>query len=107
MEITSRREKFSGTVTLPDMLSFPQLAAFRKAHRAALAELAGGGDAEYYAALLPGVLAVVLEWKIEGVPEKPTIDTFPTRPMAAVLALLNEITTAIIDLQNEAETVPN
>lgn len=105
--ITSKNDRLTGSVDLPDMLTFPQLAAFRKAHRAALMELDGGGDAEYFAAVLPGVLAVVQRWDVEGIPERPTLDTFPTKPLRPILALLNEIVTAIIDMVREADETPN
>lgn len=104
--ITSPIERFSGTVVLSDPLTYPQVFAFEDA-LGAVRELGDEATARRtYYAILPGILACVEEWHLEGVPAKPTRDTFPASPgdsAARLLAwLLNEVTA----LNDEAKNVP-
>ncbi len=104
--ITSPVKRFAGTVVLSDPLTYPQVFAFQDALEAVKAL---GKDAHYlrvqYAAL-PGILTCVEEWKLEGVPEHPTMDTFPASPRASAARLVLSLFREITALNDEAENVP-
>lgn len=56
---------------------------------------------------VPAFIELVEEWHIEGIPERPTIDTFPAAPPATVGALvgwlIGEINAAIFGNNKDAE----
>lgn len=84
--ITSPVKRFSGSVVLPDALTYPQLMAWEQALAAAQGD--GKSNTEAWSQLLPGILACVSEWHIAGMPERPTPETFPATPRASALKLL-------------------
>ena len=100
--ITSPVKRFPGTVTIPNPPNFAQWMAWIAARQNALLEKAKetsedapgmtylelGFEDAYTVATLPGVLAVVEQWNIEGVPEAPSIATFPAAPRRSVGALV-------------------
>ncbi len=86
--VSSPVKSFPGSVVLADPLTHPQLVAFQRAHRAVQE---AGEDivwAEQRLLLLPGLLACVERWELQGIPENPTPDTFPASPERAVARLL-------------------
>ena len=104
--ITSPVKRFSGTVVLSDPLTYPQTFAFEDALAAARA-LGDDVDAKrIYYELLPGILACVEEWNLEGVPAHPTRDTFPSSPTRSAMQLASWLLGEITRLNDEAENVP-
>ena len=105
--ITSPVDKWPGTVTISDPLTFPQVIAFQEALDEARAL---GGDASMHAAnyaLLPGVFKCVEAWELDGIPEHPTPDTLPGTPALASAELLGWLIEEISNLFTEANEVPN
>lgn len=105
MVITSPIKRFPGTVTIPAYLTFPQATAWEKAGQAAqaLKDAPGSTDAEYLGAWLPGIMAVVEAWNLEGFdPASP-----PSTPRMSVIRLITWLIGAITELYQDAEEVPN
>ena len=91
-------EPFIGSVTFSDPLSLEQEAAIERANAAMRREmdsLGGIGASAIIAAILPGILACVEKWNIPGIPENPTVQTWPTRPRVAVSALVAWLLTEV------------
>ncbi len=84
--LTSPVKRFSGTVELSDPLTFPQYMAWSKAVQAAseqrdkLTAITVGYDDIVTEVMLPAILQCIEAWHIAGVPEKPTVETFPATP---------------------------
>lgn len=96
--ITSPVKRFPGTVTLPDYLNVPQATAWEKAQAAAEAiDREASTNAEYIAAWVGGITAVVQVWNLDGF----TADPFQTTPRLAVIELMawliREITRLYVD----------
>lgn len=107
-------EKFPGHIILPEFLTLPQVMAFEAA--------LGSIDAIVTTAIenkqervwfTPGdtdrlkvVLLVVKEWHILGVPEQPSLETFPFSPRKASHDLLTWVFRLVRDLW-AGESVPN
>lgn len=108
--ITSPVDRWPGTITLPDYLSFPQEAEWEDAIEAAggeeLALIDAASKPRPAMALLPAILGIVQEWRLEGFPEYPTLDTFPATPKLSSARLLAWIIGEIAALYEEAITVP-
>lgn len=105
--ITSPVDRWPGTVTLSDPLTFPQSLAVEDALAAAqeLGEEASQRRQNY--TVLPGLLGCVEKWDLDGFPEKPTADTFPSTPALAAAELIAWLIEEIISLYYEAEPDPN
>ena len=92
MQKETEIKRWSGSITLPDYLSWPQLMKWDGVLRAT--DKYREGDKikseyvmQFFNDLLPCILDVVQEWHIEGLPERPTVDTFPGSPeLVAFLA---------------------
>lgn len=104
--ITSPVARFPGTVTLSDPLTFPQSFAFEDALNAAreLGDNPSLSRANY--AILPGVLACVEAWRLEGIPEYPTLEAFPSTPRKPIADLVAWLVNEIGALYREADNVP-
>jgi len=88
-----KEEPFTGSVTFSDPLSLEQEAAIERANaamRRTLEALGGtsNGPSALIAAILPGILACVEKHTLTGIPDNPTIQTWPTRPRVAVSLLV-------------------
>ena len=88
MKKESPVEKFPGHVVLPDYMNAPQVRAFEDAYFGdPNAERPKKGERVYRtvqdAEMIPVFISAVQEWHIEGVPEKPSIETFPMTPQPA------------------------
>jgi len=107
--IESPVKRWPGTVTLSDPLTFPQALAVEDALDAAkeLGEEASQRRQNY--TILPGLLACVEEWHIEGkgFPKSPSAETFPSTPATPVAELIAWLIEEIIGLYYEAEPDPN
>lgn len=101
--IISPVKQFPGEIELPDALTFPQYIAYQDALQAAREE---SGARQNYA-LLPGLLACVLAWRLERVPEHPTVETFPASPPVAVSRLLAWIIGEVSQMIYAADDSPN
>jgi len=106
--IESPVERFPGTVTLSDPLTFPQALAMEDALEAAK-ELGETSVRRQNYTVLPGLIACVEEWNIdaEGFPANPTADTFPSTPATPAAQLIAWLIEEIILLYYEAEPDPN
>ena len=105
--ITSPVKRFSGTVTLADPLTFPQSIAFEDAIESVrtLGDTATMSKIRY--AFLPGVLACVESWDLNGgFPKPPALDNFPSTPKAPVGELIEWLIAEISALYRESEDVP-
>ena len=104
--IESPVKRYPGSVVLHDPLTYPQLIAFQNA----ITEAQAVGETTWVKlrqALLPGILACVESWNIEGVPEEPNMDNFPATPIVSAGNLVNWLQESITALLVEAETIPN
>ena len=101
--IDSPVKQFPGQVELPDAVTFPQYIAYQDALTAAREE----NGARQNFALLPGLLACVLAWRLENVPEHPTVETFPASPPVAVSRLLAWIIAELSKMIHAADDSPN
>jgi len=105
--ITSPVKRYSGTVTLHDPLTFPQSIAFEDALESvrALGDTATLSKIRY--AFLPGVLACVESWSLNGgFPERPALDTFPSTPKAPIGELIEWLIAEVSALYRDSEDVP-
>ena len=107
--ITSPVDRWPGTVTLSDPLTFPQALAVEDALDAAkeLGEEASQRRQNY--TVLPGLIGCVEEWNIEGDdwPDNVTADTFPSTPAKPNAEIIGWLIDEIISLYYEAEPDPN
>lgn len=112
---TSPVKKWPGTVVISDPLSYPQLLRFREALGITkTVEKDADGDPDWVAvnhAVLPGVMACIEEYHLQGFPEHPTIETgpdaFPSTPPQSASRLLAWLINEINALMAEAEPDPN
>ena len=104
--ITSPVDRWPGTVTLSDPLTFPQALAVEDALDAVDKEAT---QRRQNYTILPGLLACIEEWHIEGkgFPKSPTAETFPSTPAIAAAELIAWLIEEIIGLYYEAEPDPN
>ena len=106
--VVSPVKKWPGTVVISDPLSYPQLLRFREA-------LGGVGSNDDWMAVnyavLPGVMACIEEYHLQGFPEHPTLETgpdaFPSTPPRSASMLLGWLVDEINALMAEAEPDPN
>ena len=97
-------KKWAGTVVISDPLSYPQLLRFREALGAV------GGNDDWMAvnyAVLPGVMACIEEYHLQGFPEQVTLDNFPATPPVSAARLVAWLIGEINALMAEAEPDPN
>ena len=110
MKIESPVTRFPGHVILPEFLNIGQVRAFEDA--------LGDPDAgqvenkKVWISLsderrLPAVLQCVQEWHIQGVPEKPTLETFPMTPLVPAHDLLNWIFGELLKMWTGETEIPN
>ena len=97
MRIDSQSARYPGYVILPDNLTFPQAIAWEAAVDRA-SEADGKSRFEKIAGWVPGIIACVQEWHIEGFPTPLTVDNFPASPSGAVLKLINPIIAGVTGL---------
>jgi hypothetical protein len=101
--ITSPSKRWPGTVTLAP-LTFPRLIAFETALDAA--QQAGNNMRGNYA-LLPGLVACVETWALEGFPANVTAETFPAAPIGESVKVISWLMDEVSARVQEAAAVPN
>jgi hypothetical protein len=97
-------KKWPGTVIISDPLSYPQLLRFREALGAV------GGNDDWMAvnyAVLPGVMACIEEYHLQGFPEQVTAENWPATPPVSSAKLIAWLIGEINALMAEAEPDPN
>jgi hypothetical protein len=104
--ITSPVKKFPGTVTISDPLTYPQCFALEDGFEAVAALDKNAGPRRIRYAVLPGIMACVEAWNIEGFPENVTAETFPASPGIASAELLDWLIGEITAIQ-KGDEVPN
>jgi hypothetical protein len=114
--ITSPVKKWPGTVVLQDPILFPAYIAWKQAVDAAaalepegesLTIVGASATAEMAQAILPGICAVVQEWKLEGLPASMVPESFPATPRKASVLLLAWLISEITSLVVGEEEIPN
>ena len=111
MKHESKVEKFPGHIILPDNWNIYQLREFEKTLPSADLEDDDRLSGRVWLGVtfekqLPALLACVSEWHIKGIPEKPTMENFPTLPLADVNALISWIYDLLVKMWT-GEQVPN
>lgn len=102
--ITSPVKRFSGSVVLPDALTYPQLMAYMDAVDVSSTEK---DNVRAKIAMLPGVIACVEKWSLDGVPSDPTAETFPSTPLKSSLAVVAWVQREINKLIFDGDSLPN
>ena len=105
--ITSPVERFPGTVTLSDPLTYPQLIEYVKARDTIAEQNEELTMPEINYIWLKVIFDCVEEWRLENIPNELTVDTFPSTPFNASTKLLSWLTQEVTDLIVKAEEVPN
>lgn len=100
-------KKWPGSVVLADPLTFPQLFAFEDA-RAEVVEKQDQLSRDQLDGLwIPGILACVEKFELQGLPEQITPATFPASPRIASAKLISWLLREITAIYAEDETIPN
>ena len=110
MEITSPVKRFPGTVVMPDFLTLPQVLDFEETEHQIHELRESDGSVSFTkinAIQLPFILGTVLEWRIEGIPAHPTIETFPMSPRVPTAQLLTWIIREVTSLYIGEVEIPN
>ena len=106
--VTYTSEKWGGSVTLSDPLTIAQEAEWEYSYSAMQAARERGGEiSALVVALLPGINACVEKWELKDFPERPTLDSWPRHQKMESAKLLACLVKNILDLYNDAQTVPN
>lgn len=111
--ITSPIAEFAGTVVIPSRLTLPQVMAWETATDEQTAFLEKLADGERYKTsqvdhlFLPVICELAQEWHIEGVPDKPTPETFPMTPRRAAHEFIVWLGTEIRKVYTGEIEVPN
>ena len=99
MKTVSYDGKWKGEVVLFDPLTIQQeaeweyaVADFQKARDK------GGGISAMNLAFIPGIIACVSEWKLEGFPERVTIESFSAMPRKERVNLISFLVTNISEI---------
>lgn len=104
--IESPVKRFSGTVVLPDYLTFPQYEIFNECRLEA--KKAKEESKDQRKAVLPGILACVSEWHLANLaPEQLTAETFPATPAVAVSQLIGWLVVELTRMIFEVDESPN
>jgi hypothetical protein len=88
--VTSPVSKFPGTVTLLEPHNIVATLEFEKALRKYVEQIeakAYRSEAQYH--MIPGIIACVQEWNLDGFPASVTLESFPTSPRNAASDVIN------------------
>lgn len=127
--VTSTIAAYPGVVIFHEPLFFEQVAAFEDAQDAAVevepsqfwTKIAEARDmkdekgevvklswtSRSDRAFLPALLKCVKEWHIEGIPEQPTLETFPFTPRGSIHDLIEWLVTELRKIVDGEKSVPN
>jgi hypothetical protein len=106
--------QFTGYVVLPDALNYPQLIAWQDAIDDMLATsksdsltwdaaTANPRTAQY---IVTALCSIVREWRLTGLPERMTIDTFPATPRVQSVLLIAWLGGLVAGLFSGSEETP-
>jgi hypothetical protein len=70
-------------------------------------ELNGASQARLNFAILPGILACVEEWELEGLGRPVTLETFPATPVRASAELVGWLVEEVVKAYRGEEVIPN
>lgn len=107
--LESQSKRFTGSVVIADPLTIPQAQLIEAGMKAPKEESTDGRvwlsvvDANQ----LPAVLACVEKWELVGVPEKPTLETFPASPRAESHKLVDWLFRELLTVYFGEAEVPN
>lgn len=110
MRHESELKRYPGHVILPEFLNIRQVRAFEDS----LGLLDDGqveGNKRVWKSVaderrLPVLIACVQEWHLDGIPEQPTVETFPMTPVGDAHDLIEWLYLLVRDLWI-GESVPN
>lgn len=110
--IESTVKRFPGSVVLPDYLNVIQVRAIEDSFLTADQIEKLEANKTYFVSTdierkLPALLACVRKWSVTGVPEDPTIETFPSTPIKASSDLIDQIYKELLLLYRGEAEVPN
>jgi len=110
MKLESKVDKFPGYVELPEYLNLLQVRKIEEVFDGTT-DIEPNSNGTIWLGVvnekrLPAVLFIVKEWHIEGVPENPTLETFPMSPIQPANELTLQIFQEIIQIY-AGEQVPN
>lgn len=105
--IESPVKRWPGYVVLSDPLTFPMVYAFEDALNAVQIAKDDLTTTRADQLILPGMLACVEEFELEGFPTHPTAETFPATPRIPSNRLIAWLVSEISKLYQEASTIPN
>ena len=100
--------RWPGQISVSSPLNLPQALAWEKAIRTAQAVAENGTLTDYNYAVLPGIIACVEKWELEGIGD-PTPDTFPASPRKASIELITWLMTEVsrVYVGEEEKADPN
>ena len=104
-------EEFSGHIVLPEFLNVRQVRAFEDAYFGDPNEHKKEGNRVYISVederMMPVILDVVKEWHLEGIPEKPSIETIPMTPATTGHALISWLSGELYKMYTGEKRDPN
>ena len=106
-QVDSTDPRWPGHVMIPDYLNYKALVAWETALDRAktVSELeTTKGSSSFFLELLPVACSIILEWHIEGLPEKVTPDNFPAS--TKLLAFTTGIVSDLYTSTNEDPSLP-
>lgn len=99
--ITSPVEKWPGGVAFKSPIPLADVLKLERAIREAQQLGEAAGQTEFDAVLLPGLLACVDHFELEGLPADVTEETFPGVPRVASARLIAFLTTEIMKMYRD------
>jgi len=102
--ITCPVERWAGEIILHDPLTLPMVAAWEEASIEARSKKSLTAK---HVAYWPGLSACVKEWHLKDFPERPTMESWPTKPYEDRHAMIVWLIGEINALYNDATTIPN
>lgn len=102
---------FVGTVVMPDYLTLPQVLAYEDANDE-IRELRETQPAKASLSRMNSIniaviLSIVTEWKVSGIPEGVTAETFPFTPRLQSAKMLAQLTREITAIYTGEIDIPN
>ena len=110
MKIEIKTKKYNGHIILPEYLNIIQVRAFEESF-GNLNEVQTEEGGRVWLSItdekrLPVLFGIVKEWHIDGIPEQPTLETFPMTPISEAHDVIEQIYSAVMKLWM-GEQVPN
>lgn len=101
---------FEGEIEIESALGYPQLASYERCVISAgrlLKTNEEAGFAELRLLMIPGILACVKSWRLANVPDRPTLETFPSTPKKDAAELYDWLVSVLRSVINGEDSRPN